>query len=314
MRVKRTTLIVDEPMDKRIGELAKRQRGYVTRTQLLRLGLGREAINRRVKSTRLIRVYDGVYAVGHVPALPHDRAYGALLACGPKSVLSHGSAATLYGIYRRWDMPFEVTVPTKRRPRGVRMHRAKLTRRDISRHDGVRVTSPARALLDMAPRLTEKQRRRAFNKLRLSHNLTEEQLRDVLERFPRHPGARRLRALAGIHRGATRSRLEDKFDDFCERWSLGRPRLNEKIDGREVDAFFPKERLIVEVDGYDVHSGRVSFEDDRDRDADMLALDLPTVRVTEERMDNEPEREAERLRRILAIRRRRQSAEPPRAA
>jgi very-short-patch-repair endonuclease len=302
MRAKRTTLIVDEPIDKRIGELAKRQRGYVKRKQLLGLGLGRAAINRRVKSTRLITVSTGVYAVGHVPALPHDRAYGALLACGPKSVLSHGSAATLYGIYRRWDMPFEVTVPTKRRRRGIRIHRAKLTRRDISIPEGIRVTSPARTLLDMAPRLTDKQRRRAFNKLRLSHNLTEEQLRDVLERFPRHPGAQRLRALARMHRGATRSGLEDKFADFCERRGLPEPRVNEKINGREVDAYFPNERLIVEVDGYDVHSGRVSFEDDRDRDAEMLALDLPTVRVTEQRIDNDPEREAARLRRILANR------------
>jgi hypothetical protein len=172
-------------------------------------------------------------------------------------------------------------------------------------HEGLRVTSPARMLLDMTPRLTDKQLRRGLNKLRLSHGLSEEQLEDVLERFPRHPGARRLRALAGMHRGPTRSGLEDKFADFCERWGLGQPRLNEKINGREVDAYFPNERLIVEVDGYEVHSGRVSFEDDRDRDAEMLALDLPTVRVTEERMDNEPAREAERLRRTLETRRRR---------
>ena len=291
-----------DSVDRRIAALAKRQHGYVRRVQLLALELGAEAIRYRAKSGRLIRVFEGVYAVGHLPALPHDRAYGALLACGPKSVLSHGSAATLYGIYRRWDMPFEVTVPTKRRRRGIRIHRAKLARRDTSMEEGIRVTSPARTLLDMAPRLTDKQRRRAFNKLRLSHNLTEEQLRDVLERFPRHPGAQRLRALAGMHRGATRSGLEDKLADFCERWGLPEPRINEKINGREVDAYFPNERLIVEIDGYDVHSGRVSFEDDRDRDAEMLALDLPTVRVTEERMDNDPEREAERLRRILANR------------
>jgi hypothetical protein len=274
----------------------------VRRAQLLGLGLGAEAIRYRAKSGGLIAEYAGVYAVGHVPTLPQDRAAGALLACGPKSVLSHGSAATLYGIYRRWDMPFEVTVPALRRRTGIRTHRAKLTRRDTSMQDGLRVTSPARTLLDMAPRLTDKQLRRGVNKLRLSNGLTEEQLRDVLERFPRHPGAQRLRALAGMHRGATRSGLEDKLADFCERWGLPEPIVNEKINGREVDAYFPNERLIIEVDGYDVHSGRVSFEDDRDRDAEMLALDLPTVRVTEERMDNEPAREAERLRRILANR------------
>jgi hypothetical protein len=304
---------MEEPTDKKIAVLAKRQRGYVLWRQLIRMGVGREAINRRVKAGRLIRVYRGIYAVGHVPALPQDRAYGALLACGPKAVLSHGTAATVYGIYRRWDMPFEVTAPGLRRRNGIRAHRGRLTHDDTTIQQGLRVTSPARTLLDMAPRLTDKQLRRGLNKLRLSHNLTEEQLRDVLERFPHHPAAQRLRALAGMHRGATRSGLEDKFADFCERWGLGQPRLNEKINGREVDAYFPNERLIVEVDGYDVHSGRVSFEDDRDRDAAMLALDLPTVRVTEERMDNDPQREAERLRRILshrgaAARRRRRAA------
>ena len=91
---------------------------------------------------------------------------------------------------------------------------------------GLRVTSPARALLDMAPRLTDRQLRRAFNKLRLSHNLRLEHIEDVLDRFPRHPGARRLRRLPGMRRGATRSGVEDKFADFCEHWNLGEPLLN----------------------------------------------------------------------------------------
>ena len=69
-----------------------------------------------------------------------------------------------------------------------------------------------------------------------------------------------------------------------------------------MDAYFEDARVIVEIDGHDVHSGPVSFEGDRDRDADMLALDLPTIRVTEERLDNAPAREAERLHKILARR------------
>jgi hypothetical protein len=293
-----------EAIDKLIASLARRQRGYITRQQMLNLGLGAEAIRYRVGCGRLIPVYAGVYAVGHLPTLPQDRACGALLACGPGTVLSHGSAATLWGIFRWWEIPFEVTSPTVHGRRGLCVHRAALTRHDIRIQDGIRVTSPARTLLDMAPRLTDKQLGRAFNRLRLAHGLTPEQLHEVLDRFPRHPGARRLRPLAGTSRGATRSGLEDKFVRFCERYGLPEPRLNVKFGGREVDAFFPIERLIVEVDGYEVHSGRISFEDDRDRDANMLALGLPTVRVTEGRMDNSPDREAERLHRILEGRRR----------
>jgi hypothetical protein len=291
---------VADPVDRKINALANRQRGYVNRRQLLALGLDRNAIDYRIRIGRLIPVHTGVYAVGHVPRLPQDRAYGALLACGPTALLSHGTAATLYGIYRRWDTPFEVTVPTKRAPRGVNTYRAKLIRADRAMVEGLRVTSPARTLLDMAPRLDGRQLKRAFNKLRLDHGLSTDQLRDVLNRFPRHPGAARLRPLAAIRHNATRSRIERKFHAFCERHGLPEPLLNVKIDGVEVDAYFPEHRLIVEVDGYEVHSGPASFESDRDRDASMLALGLPTVRITEERMDNEPEREAERLRVILA--------------
>jgi very-short-patch-repair endonuclease len=154
----------------------------------------------------------------------------------------------------------------------------------------------------MAPRLTDKQLRRAFNKLRLSHGLSPEHLARLLHRCRGRAGVRRLEVLAGTRRGATRSGLEDKFVRLCEQYGLPEPRLNRKIGTQEVDAFFPVERLIVEVDGYEVHSGRVSFEDDRDRDANMLALGLPTIRVTEERIDNAPAREAERLHRILESR------------
>jgi hypothetical protein len=291
---------VAEPVERKINALANRQRGYVNRVELLALGLGAEAIRYRTSTGRLIPVYTGVYAVGHVPRLPHDRAYAALLACGPKAVLSHGSAATLYGIYRRWDTPFEVTVPSKRGRRGIRVHRAKLTRADTSSVEGLRVTSPARTLLDMTPRLTDRQLKRAFNRLRLDHRLTTEQLKEVLERFRRHPGAARLRPLAGIRHGPTRSRIERKFHAFCKRHGLPEPLLNVEIERVEVDAFFPDHGLIVEVDGYDVHSGPASFETDRDRDATMLALGLPTVRITEERIDNAPDAEAARFRTILA--------------
>lgn len=297
--------MADGPADRKIAALARRQRGYVLHSQLLRLGLGRGAIRWRISVGRLIPVYHGVYAVGHVPTLQFDRAYAALLACGPDSVLSHGSAMCVWGLFRRWDMPFEVTVSRPRNRQGIRIHRAPLTRAEIHREQGLRLTSPARTLLDMTPRLTDKQLRRGVNNLRLNHGLTPRQVEDVITRFHRHRGVPRLEPFAEIRRGATRSGLEDKFDDFCRTWGLPEPLINHEVNGSEVDAFFPVERVIVEVDGYDVHAGRVSFEDDRDRDANNLAADLPTVRVTEYRIDNTPKREAARLHAILERRRNR---------
>ena len=61
--------------------------------------------------------------------------------------------------------------------------------------------------------------------------------------------------------------------------------------------------MIVEVDGYEFHSDRDSFERDRKRDVVMLAIGVVTVRITRERMKQEPEEEASRLLAILAARR-----------
>src|SRR5438270_12184459 len=103
---------MDEAIDRKIAALARRQRGYVKRTQLLALGVSSQAIHRRVTIGRLIPIYSGVYAVGHLPTLPQDRAAGAMLACGEGAVLSHSTAAAAWGIFKRWEMPFEVITPT----------------------------------------------------------------------------------------------------------------------------------------------------------------------------------------------------------
>lgn len=290
-----------DAIDRVITRLANR--GYVTRRQLLAAGISAKAIDYRVSIGRLILVYRGVYAVGHIPTLPQDRAFGALLACGPNAVLSHGSAASLWGVFRRWDMPFEVTAPTVRKRPGIRTHRATLVRADWCTQAGIRVTSAARTALDIAPRVREKTLTRAVNDLRRQNHLRLEQLEDLLDRFPRHPGASRLRPFVERGGGWTRSDFEDRFLPFCERFGLPTPQTNIWVAGREVDAYFPVEGLIVELDGYDFHSDRESFRSDRDNDTSALALDLPTVRITTDRLEETPEEEARRLHVILERRR-----------
>lgn len=293
---------MDVSIERKIAALACRQRGYVTRPQLLKLGLSGKAIKYRVRTGRLIPVYAGVYAVGHLPILPQDRAVAALLACGEAAVLSHSTAATAWGIFRRWEMPFEVTVPALRRRNGIVVHRAKLERRDVKTQLGLRVTSAARTVLDISPRLRDKSLRRAVNDLRRAGYLHVPDLEDVLERFPRDPSSHRVRPLLRVPSGGpTRSELEDKFVAFCDWHGLPEPEINVWVAGREADAWFPRQRVIVELDGYDFHSDRGSFEADRDNDATALALGIRTVRVTGERLDQTPEKEAERLRRILSL-------------
>lgn len=290
------------PIDESIGRLAGRQRGYVTRAQLVELGLGPGAIKSRIKMCRLVVVHRSVYAVGHAPQAFTDRAYAAVLACGPRAVLSHGSAASLWGILERWWEPFEVIVDTARRRPGVRTHRATLARADVHRHLGIRVTSPARTLFDNAPRLTTKALTRAVNELRIARRLKLEHLAELAVRLPRHPGASRIGPLIEIRRGPTRSELEDAFAAFGKRFDLPPYEFNARIAGYEVDVLFPKQRVIVELDGYEFHGTRQAFERDRERDATTLAAGHVTVRMTWERLTKQPENEAERLHAILADR------------
>ena len=151
--------------------------------------------------------------------------------------------------------------------------------------------------------MTPKALARRVNDARRRDLLTLQDLVDVVRRFRLHPGAPLLAPHAGTTQNPTRSGFEDDFLPFCRRFDLTTPRLNVVIAGYEVDAFFEAEQVIVELDGWDFHSDRESFEDDRERDAVMLALEIPTVRITKRRLRRQPEREAARLHQILTQRR-----------
>ena len=292
-------------VDKVIAALAARQWGYVTHEQLVAIGLGRRAIQSRIATGRLIPVHRGIYAVGHVPVGPVPRAFAAVLACGDKAVLSHGSAATLWGFNKYWDTPLEVTVPSPRTRPGIEIHRSRtLTWRDRTRQLGVPVTTPARTVLDNAPRLTDRRLTRVINDARHAGYLHLDALADVLDRNPHHSGTKRLRPFVNHRRNPTRSPLEDDFIAFARRYGLPLPATNTRLFGYEIDVLYPAERVIVEIDGYQFHSDRGSFRRDRKRDAIMLAADYVTVRITDDRLEQDAEREADRLQAILEQRRR----------
>ena len=293
-----------DAIDRRIAALANRQHGVVTARQLLDLGLGKGAIAYRAQVGRLHRLYRGVYGVGHRPVSPLAHAMAVVLACGPGTVLSHGSAATLWGISRHWLTPLEVTTQSGRRRSKLRVHRSHtLTRRDVTLQCGIPVTSPARTLLDIADRLGDIALARAVNDLRHARYLSLADLAELLARHPQTRATNRLRHfLAHPDRAPTRSEFEDAFLLFAERYGLPEPQVNTRVLGHEVDALFPAHKLVVELDGWEFHSPREQFETDRDRDADLLAAEIATVRMTSERFKLTPAREAARLHAILARR------------
>jgi predicted transcriptional regulator of viral defense system len=94
-----------------LWELARGQHGVVTRTQLLALGLQPGAIAHRLRSGRLHPIQRGVYAVGRPELSRHGRWLAAVSSCGRAAILSHRSAAALYGLADPPAAPIEVTVP-----------------------------------------------------------------------------------------------------------------------------------------------------------------------------------------------------------
>jgi very-short-patch-repair endonuclease len=269
-------------VDTAVVELAHEQHGMLARWQLLRAGLSPDTVDRWVKAGRLIRVHRGVYALGHVPPSPHAKAMAAVLACGPNAVLSHRSAAALWGLIRYYGAT-EVTAPSNHAHRRITVHRARLTDADITRHYAIPVTTPARTLTDLARSLDPATLTRALNDARLRRLMSLDDLPPKLRR--------------GQPANPTRSAFEDAFRTFCDRHELPQPEINVVVAGYEVDALWRAQRLIAELDGEDYHQ---DFETDRAKDADLLEARYRVVRVTWDRLTRKPAREADRFRHLLA--------------
>ncbi len=173
------------------------------------------------------------------------------------------------------------------------------------------MTTPARTLIDMSPRLKDRALKRAVNNALNSMWLSEDQLAETLARHPDRAGTKRIAKLIGQEGTPTRSGWEDEFPKFCADHGLPAPIMGQPLHGYILDALFPVEKVIVELDSWPFHKGKIPFETDRERDADMLANGFVTVRVTEERLEQRPKIEARRLHAILERRRRRHA---PRAA
>jgi len=134
-------------------ERAKLQHGLLTRQDLLAIGYGRRSIQHRVAKGRLHLVTRGVYAVGWQQLTPKRRWMAAVLACGEGAVLSHRSAATLWGMTAgdRGAVDVSVRRRCEHRRVGIRARsRPSLPDEDVTVRDGIPVTTPARTLLDLA--------------------------------------------------------------------------------------------------------------------------------------------------------------------
>lgn len=270
-----------------IAKLAARQRGIVTARQLNAVGFDRSAIRRRCRAGRLHRLHRGVYLVGHAAAPEGAMEMAALLACGPGSVISHGSAARLWGLtgFRERIAPVDVTIAGRElqnRP-GIRIHGScTLGSRDVRRVAGMPATAPARTLLDLVVVLPFDDLELAFLDAKARGLLRDGDMTEARERNAGRRGANVFQRLIELDResGLTRSEAERKLLALVHAAALPRPKANARIARLEVDFLWPEQKVVVEVDGYTFHAGARAFERDRERDAILAARGYVVLRVT----------------------------------
>jgi very-short-patch-repair endonuclease len=237
------------------ARLASRQEGAVGRAQLAALGFSRDEIGHELDHGRLIRVHQGVYAVGHEALSDRGRMIAGLLAAGPGAALSHRTAAYLWKLTPSMPPFVDVTLTdrTPRRRANLRVHHAQ--RLDTTTHQNLRVTTPLQTIAQLAQPERDRARAEAL----------------VLKLIPRS---------ADDHAEPTRSELERALLPALRKARLPRPVVGAEILGYTVDFFWPDHNLIVETDGWGTHGHRRAFESDRARDATLQAHGYTVVRFT----------------------------------
>jgi hypothetical protein len=287
-------------VDRALVELAQRQWGVLSLTQLRDLGLGARAVQLRAQTGRLRRLHRGVYAIGGA-ALPREgRHLAAVLACGPGAVLSHVSAAVRWGLLS-YDAPEpHVTAPAaKAGATGIRLHRSRfLDARETTTHRGIPITTLARTLLDLAATAPTNHLEHAIGQSMRNELYDHAAIERVLDG---RPGTRALRRATADDPAFTRSELERRFKALCRGAGLPQPLVNFSLaaldhEPYEVDFYFPAHRLVVEIDGWRDHGTRIAFERDRAKDAALTATGYVVLRFTQRQIADDPDTVAARVR------------------
>jgi predicted transcriptional regulator of viral defense system len=298
------------PLDITVSRLAARQHGIVSLAQLEAVGLGRSGVRDRVAAGRLHRIHRGVYSVGHSLLSAEGRWMAAVLSYGERAVLSHRSAAQLWDLRRGGGATIDVTVPRGYgRSRGnIKAHEVRsLTVTDITRVRGIPCTTVPRTLLDLAEVLDRQRLARAIAQAEVMGVFDLNALNDMLERAPGRRGSATLRTILDEYdegTALTQSELEELVLATCLTVGVERPRVNQSIvldDGAvQVDLLWPKQKLIVEVDGHRFHGNRRAFEHDRDRDQRLVLAGYRVVRFTWRQITREPDEVGRRIAELLS--------------
>jgi len=261
------------------------------------LGFSPGEIRNGLGTARLHPLWRGVYAVGRPEVSREGRWMAAVLSCGPDALLSHASAASLWGLVPA-ARGIDVVVPEGvfRRRSGIRLHR----RSDLGsghrrRVAGIPVTDPISTLIDFSACAPEWKVERAINAADRLELVDPETLRTAIESVARRPGLPRLRRLLG-GQALTDTGLERRFLALARSAGLPEPETQAWVNGYRVDFFWPHIALVVEADGWCYHRTPAQQTTDRRRDQAHTVAGLTTLRFSEAQIRHRPDE----VRRTLA--------------
>jgi len=277
------------------SRIAAGQKTLVTTDQLLACGLNDDAVTYRLATGRLHVVFRGVYSIGCGQLPPLALELAALLACGERTFVSHRSAAFVWGLLYAPPAQVEVSVVGRccKSRAGLHVHRINaIAGGDVKRHEGLWVSSPARAVVELAAVATVDEIADVVNKAVEGRVLRPRELEAVLARNRGRRGVARLAQVLGSEDAVTitRSRAERAFLKLIRDARLPAPLVNQWLGPYEPDFMWPEQRLIVELDSYQFHGGPAAFHNDREKDLVYRDAGFDVLRPTRNHVIHQPAR------------------------
>jgi len=274
--------------------------------------MGEGAIDHAIASGRLFPLFRGTFGVGHSQVGRQGRMFAATLACGPATVLSHGSAALLLGLWESGPQAIHVIAPdqTGRKIPGIRTHYVPppLGREAVA-HERIPCTSPARVIVDLAGSVGDSSLRRTIEQAAVLQLLDVAEIDAVLAGHRRR-GSASLRAILEdwrrYSRMRLRSRMEAKLLPLLSQRGLPIPECNEKLEvgsqSFEIDFLWRRQHLVVEADGGRFHDNPYAEARDLDRNRTLIAGGFRVLRLRWEELNDRPEATIARIEGLLNFR------------
>lgn len=283
----------------RMADLAARQYGIVTREQLAEIGYTDHMVDHALRTGRLQAWHRNVFAVGHGGLSAHGLCKAAVMFRGEGALISFQSAIWLWGLEKKLEIPVNVSVRWRGHCQSsIGLHHCPALREeDFAMTERLPVTSVARTLLDYASTAKQYRLEFAIDRADRLDLLDPAAVDRILDDVRGHRGRGPLAKALTIYResGFTRSGGKKRLLAALADAGVPRPVVNNFIEGYELDFYWEQERFAVELDSWEHHRSRRSFEEDRLRQENLAMAGIETIRITGTRLKHEPEQIARRI-------------------